>query len=225
MTPLAINPIEKLVLHGHPHGVDRHTATVLNRSFRVATLSTRPYETKNVYSFRSGISGQKKRRIRNLNPQCLYCGVNKGTIVEHIIPVASGGTNSFYNLGNACSDCDTVKRSFSPKEIGWVLKPSSRLLANMGRLEGLSSQNTEKHDRIYRDRHPHSLYLPIKETFSPLKVVNNHRMRVKVTEIESERREVEFCYNGDILTEIVKSPQTTFGFIKASIDIKNLETR
>jgi 5-methylcytosine-specific restriction endonuclease McrA len=43
---------------------------------------------------------------------CSYCGKPAGT-VDHIVPVASGGTNDWDNLTSACSSCNSRKHDRS----------------------------------------------------------------------------------------------------------------
>lgn len=70
---------------------------------------------------RSSFSDQKrprvdlkavKKRLWNTNPYCHYCGVelaeNESTL-DHLIPLARGGSNSLQNLVLACQPCNTWK--------------------------------------------------------------------------------------------------------------------
>ena len=43
---------------------------------------------------------------------CSYCGKPAGT-VDHIVPVANGGTNDWDNLTSACSSCNSRKHDRS----------------------------------------------------------------------------------------------------------------
>lgn len=216
-------PIEKLFLPGFTDRPEDSHRNALAISFRVATYSNKPYEINRVYSFRQKVSAVRKRIIHASNPMCIYCRVNKASVVEHIIPVASGGTNSAYNLGSACFHCDHAKRSFTPREIGWKIKPTSDFLKNSMIIDAMRKEDQTRHMTQYREKHPDRLYLPISEVFTPLKVVNQSGNRVPIEEYESERREVmfEFDKNG-LLTKLSKSSHTTFGFIKSSLMVNNL---
>lgn len=47
-----------------------------------------------------------------LRDPCSYCGGSSGTI-DHIVPVADGGTNDCWNLTSACLSCNSRKRTRS----------------------------------------------------------------------------------------------------------------
>ncbi len=42
-------------------------------------------------------------------PNCVYCGELAGGGVDHLQPVAKGGTNDIYNLAPCCSTCNSRK--------------------------------------------------------------------------------------------------------------------
>jgi hypothetical protein len=45
---------------------------------------------------------------------CVYCSTRKELTqleVDHLVPIAKGGTNEFGNLVTACSDCNSQKRA------------------------------------------------------------------------------------------------------------------
>jgi 5-methylcytosine-specific restriction endonuclease McrA len=46
---------------------------------------------------------------------CAYCG-DYATTVDHIVPVAKGGTADRENLAPACSWCNSDKLDFTPEE-------------------------------------------------------------------------------------------------------------
>ena len=54
---------------------------------------------------------------------CQQCGVDQALEVDHVIPLALGGTNDFANLQLLCRSCNTRKRGFLPfsvwTEYGW----------------------------------------------------------------------------------------------------------
>lgn len=47
--------------------------------------------------------------VATLHPLCVYCGTKKDLQLEHITPVAKGGTNAFDNLAMACGSCNRSK--------------------------------------------------------------------------------------------------------------------
>lgn len=56
--------------------------------------------------------GARYRRLRHqvlaANPTCAYCG-RPATEVDHIVPVAAGGTTTIHNLAPACRACNRRK--------------------------------------------------------------------------------------------------------------------
>ena len=54
--------------------------------------------------------------------QCAYCGTTKGSIeVEHILPVARGGTDGWNNRVLACATCNARKGNRTPEEANMPL--------------------------------------------------------------------------------------------------------
>lgn len=51
-------------------------------------------------------------------PRCAYCGAEGDLEVEHIIPLARGGTNEITNLTVACHGCNNKKRTKTAEEFG-----------------------------------------------------------------------------------------------------------
>lgn len=41
---------------------------------------------------------------------CVYCGLNKATSIDHVIPISRGGNNNIENLLPACVSCNSKKR-------------------------------------------------------------------------------------------------------------------
>lgn len=42
---------------------------------------------------------------------CLYCGDVRPLVIDHIIPVAAGGSSADWNLAPACAPCNRSKRA------------------------------------------------------------------------------------------------------------------
>lgn len=51
-------------------------------------------------------------------PRCVYCGVEGDLEIEHVVPLARGGTNEITNLTVACHDCNSKKRTRTAEEFG-----------------------------------------------------------------------------------------------------------
>jgi 5-methylcytosine-specific restriction endonuclease McrA len=43
---------------------------------------------------------------------CTYCGTADATEIDHIVPLARGGTDEFENLAPACKPCNCSKKDF-----------------------------------------------------------------------------------------------------------------
>lgn len=51
-------------------------------------------------------------------PRCAYCGLETDLEVEHVVPLARGGTNEITNLTVACHECNSRKRTKTAAEFG-----------------------------------------------------------------------------------------------------------
>ena len=50
------------------------------------------------------------------NYTCAYCGVQPCNSVDHVIPIARGGTDEWDNLVAACGTCNSRKRDRMPAD-------------------------------------------------------------------------------------------------------------
>lgn len=55
------------------------------------------------------------------NHLCVYCG-KRGTTIDHVIPRALGGVNSYENCVTACVKCNSKKANITLEQLGWSLK-------------------------------------------------------------------------------------------------------
>ena len=55
------------------------------------------------------ITSKEKKRL--YQSSCFYCGSNKQIQIDHVIPIARGGTHSIGNLVAACAKCNNHKRA------------------------------------------------------------------------------------------------------------------
>jgi 5-methylcytosine-specific restriction enzyme A len=46
------------------------------------------------------------------NHQCLSCGKTTKLSIDHIIPLATGGSNDLSNLQTLCSSCNSKKKHY-----------------------------------------------------------------------------------------------------------------
>jgi len=56
------------------------------------------------------------RELLITDESCIYCGLVRATVVDHVIPVCGGGTNDPSNLIGACERCNAEKADRTPAE-------------------------------------------------------------------------------------------------------------
>lgn len=54
--------------------------------------------------------------------RCVYCGSPKHLTLDHLLPRARGGPNSWKNLVTACQPCNSTKGDRTPEEAGLTLR-------------------------------------------------------------------------------------------------------
>jgi hypothetical protein len=55
------------------------------------------------------ISRDVRRAVFERNPVCVYCEVLPSTVVDHVVPVALGGSSELSNLIGSCTYCNEAK--------------------------------------------------------------------------------------------------------------------
>lgn len=64
----------------------------------------------------------RKNILRRDNYKCAYCGRSDLMLtVDHIIPKARGGSDSWENLVTACTKCNNIKGDRTPEEANMKL--------------------------------------------------------------------------------------------------------
>ncbi|GAB2732256.1 HNH endonuclease [Nocardioides pakistanensis] len=63
---------------------------------------------------KSGVLRRDRRR-------CAYCG-KRGETIDHVVPQAMGGPNTWANLVTACSPCNNRKDCRTPEQAGMPLR-------------------------------------------------------------------------------------------------------
>ena len=89
-----------------------------NINFDTAQMSSNNYLIGTGYQ--QGPLYQKKLRefiFSKTKGRCAYCGA-KATEIDHVIPRASGGTDSTYNLVASCKSCNQMKSNLTLKAFG-----------------------------------------------------------------------------------------------------------
>jgi hypothetical protein len=72
-----------------------------------------------------GINSYILKRDRDLLASvkvCKYCGAEDRLHIEHITPLAIGGTSCIENLTKACYKCNALKSTFTIKEFYWRIE-------------------------------------------------------------------------------------------------------
>lgn len=92
-----------------------------------ATEEGRQKELMRQHNRRTKIQGtvtlaEWKETLEYFNNSCAYCGSTGKLTQDHIVPIASGGLNTKYNLVPACPFCNRSKNS-SPL-VQWYMKQS-----------------------------------------------------------------------------------------------------
>ena len=54
--------------------------------------------------------------FRRDNNTCLYCGTRENLTLDHVLPKAQGGRDSWDNLATACQKCNSKKGNMTPEE-------------------------------------------------------------------------------------------------------------
>jgi 5-methylcytosine-specific restriction endonuclease McrA len=54
--------------------------------------------------------------------QCLYCGSKSDLTLDHVLPKAMGGKDTWENLATACQTCNTRKGNRTPEQSNMVLR-------------------------------------------------------------------------------------------------------
>jgi 5-methylcytosine-specific restriction endonuclease McrA len=82
----------------------------IRKVFGEAGLSVEQPETVSSGPKRQGISAAKRKRIHERDVyRCLRCGSHKDLQIDHVIPVARGGSNEDENLQTLCNLCNGSK--------------------------------------------------------------------------------------------------------------------
>lgn len=55
--------------------------------------------------------------------RCRYCGGYQGLTLDHLLPVAQGGSHESENLVTCCKSCNSKKGARTPEEAGMSLLP------------------------------------------------------------------------------------------------------
>jgi 5-methylcytosine-specific restriction endonuclease McrA len=120
--PLSICNVQKavLLLFGGKavpvaHHPERFICTV-SRSFPLPSIVRLTFFVRVPY--KSILLNRKNILLRD-NFQCQYCGkTDLPLTIDHIVPRSRGGEDSWENLITACTRCNSIKGSKTPREAG-----------------------------------------------------------------------------------------------------------
>lgn len=54
--------------------------------------------------------------------ECQYCGTKRDLTIDHVVPRAKGGKDTWTNLVTACKRCNARKGDFTPEEAEMLLR-------------------------------------------------------------------------------------------------------
>lgn len=95
------------------------SARLAPRGFRPIIMEEQwPLERRH----RKNLNSKTRQKVKARMPICVWCRAAPTTTVDHVWPLARGGSNSLYNLVGSCEPCNTAKANFLPRELGWSLR-------------------------------------------------------------------------------------------------------
>lgn len=69
---------------------------------------------------RRPIPAKRRRLVMERDAyRCTHCGSHIDLVIDHVYPVARGGTNDIDNLQTLCASCNTEKGTKTIEELGW----------------------------------------------------------------------------------------------------------
>jgi 5-methylcytosine-specific restriction endonuclease McrA len=69
-----------------------------------------------------GVNLTRQNIFKRDNNECQYCGTRKELTIDHVVPRARGGKDTWTNLVTACKKCNAKKGDYSPEEANMPLK-------------------------------------------------------------------------------------------------------
>ena len=65
--------------------------------------------------------------IERDGPNCIYCGCDDASAIDHMVPIAQGGCDHLDNLALACNACNGKKSGNTPEQAGMdIISPSAQ---------------------------------------------------------------------------------------------------
>jgi 5-methylcytosine-specific restriction endonuclease McrA len=69
-----------------------------------------------------GVNLTRQNIFKRDNNECQYCGTRKELTIDHVMPRARGGTDTWTNLVAACKKCNAKKGDYTPEEAKMALR-------------------------------------------------------------------------------------------------------
>ncbi len=69
-----------------------------------------------------GVNLTRQNIFKRDNFECQYCSTKRDLTIDHVIPRAKGGKDSWTNLVTACKRCNAKKGDYSPEEANMPLR-------------------------------------------------------------------------------------------------------
>lgn len=69
-----------------------------------------------------GVNLTRQNIFKRDNYECQYCGTKKDLTIDHVVPRAKGGGDTWLNLVTACKKCNAKKGDYSPEDADMALR-------------------------------------------------------------------------------------------------------
>jgi 5-methylcytosine-specific restriction endonuclease McrA len=69
-----------------------------------------------------GVNLTRQNIFKRDNYECQYCLTRRDLTIDHVIPRAKGGKDTWINLVTACKRCNAKKGDYTPDEAGMPLR-------------------------------------------------------------------------------------------------------
>ena len=69
-----------------------------------------------------GVNLTRQNIFKRDNFECQYCSTKRDLTIDHVVPRAKGGGDSWTNLVTACKRCNAKKGDYTPDEAGMMLR-------------------------------------------------------------------------------------------------------
>lgn len=109
-----------MIFSGKMTSLKDSESTFSSRSGYVISVPEIAQINKYTPYIRREVKASKHRVHVRDNWVCAYCG-NYGDTIDHIIPQAKGGQDTWENMITACGPCNTKKGDRTLEELGWTM--------------------------------------------------------------------------------------------------------